>query len=278
MIKITGYENEILMTCPVSEFIFGMGYCEYKIPFYVKGIRPPRNVEAEMRKSAGRSSHKKEEKIEIEKIEKGEIIPVTREQMFTKLSDLDFDLEFTREDIITKLNFRTTVDNVNIDLTLSGRADKISRENGYLIVYEDKFPKNPLDYVKRNAPFSNQILQALVYLNSRFKKKDLDVTIEDMFTYQDVKKIVGISNSFEIPHKNKKWVINIRDKNANIENNIVKTFFGEQTERDKIYLDDILYRFVNVTLGYKKKVHHDNARKCNPCEYASVCRNRVVTL
>ncbi len=278
MIKIIECDDTISVACSVSEFIFGITYCEHKIPFYIKGTIPPRNVEAEIRKFAGIEGHKKEEKVEIEKIKKGEIEIVTKEQMFTKLSDIDFNVEFTREDINTKLDFVTTINNKNINLSLSGRADKISRENGCLTVYEDKFPKNPLEYVKRNTPFSSQILQALVYLNSRFKKKGLDVTIEDMFTYQDVKKIVGISNSFEIPHNDKKWVVNIRDRNSSLENNIIKTFFGMQSEQDKIYLDAILYRFVSIIFGLKEKNHHNNAKKCRPCEYASICKYRIIKI
>ncbi len=276
MIRVIDLDDTLSITCSVSEFVFGMNYCEYKIPFYIGGIKPPKNAEVEMRTSEGRSGHKKEEKIEIEKIEKGEMKPVTNEQMFAKLQDIDANIEFTREHVTTKLSFRTNIEDKNINLVLSGRADKISRENGCLIVYEDKFPKNPLDYEKRSSPFSSQVMQALIYLNSRFKKKDFTITIEDMWTCQDLQRLVDISKSFEIPHKDKKWIINIRDRNACADNNIIKTFCGIQTDQDKIYIESNLYRFVGIVLGYKEKIHHDNIRKCNPCEYASMCKYKKI--
>ena len=50
-----------------------MGYCEHKIPFYVGGIKPPKHVESERRKVEGKLGHDKEERIEMEKIERGDI-------------------------------------------------------------------------------------------------------------------------------------------------------------------------------------------------------------
>lgn len=276
MIRITDLDNTLSIGCSVSEFVFCMGYCEYKIPFYVGGVKPPKHIESEIRKAEGRVGHGKEEKIEMEKIEKGEIELLTKEEMFTRLPDINANIRFNREDIITKFFYKTKIDERNIDLVLTGRADHVSREDGYLTVYEDKFPRNPLDYAKRSAPFSSQILQALVYLNSKFKKKDCTITLEDMWTCQDIKKLAEVNKSFEIPHKHKKWIVNIRDKHAEAENNIVKTFEGVQTDQDTIYLEGSLYRFVGLVLGQKEKSHHNSSRKCKPCEYASICRFSLI--
>lgn len=272
MIRIIDHDDTLSVACSVSEFVFSMGYCEYKIPFYVGGIKPPRHMESEIRKSEGRIGHKKEEQIEIGKIEKGEIELLTKEEMITRLPDVNANISFSREDIITKLFYKTKIDSRDIDLVLTGRADKVSREDGYLVVYEDKFPKNPLEYAKRSVPFSSQILQALIYLNSKFKKKDNIITIEDMWACQDIQKLVDISKSFEIPHINKKWVINIRDRSEESENNVVKTFDGIQTDKDRAYLEGNLYRFVGLVLGKREKIHHGSTRKCAPCEYKSMCK------
>lgn len=272
MIRIIDHDDTLSIECSVSEFVFCMGYCEYKIPFYIGGIKPPKHIESEIRLAEGRAGHKKEEKIEKEKIEKGEIELLTKEEMFTRLPDVNANIAFGREDIITKFFYKTKIDATDIDLILTGRADKVSREDGYLVVYEDKFPKNPLDYTRKTAPFSSQILQALIYLNSKFKKKDVTITLEDMWACQDIQKLANVSKSFEIPHKYKKWVINIRDKYTEAENNVIKTFDGIETDQDKIYLEGNIYRFIGLVLGKKEKIHHGSIRKCAPCEYASMCK------
>lgn len=73
MIRIIDNDDALSIECSVSEFIFGMGYCEHKIPFYVGGIKPPKHVESERRKVEGKLGHDKEERIEMEKIERGDI-------------------------------------------------------------------------------------------------------------------------------------------------------------------------------------------------------------
>jgi CRISPR/Cas system-associated exonuclease Cas4 (RecB family) len=269
MIRIIDHDDTLSIACSVSEFVFCMEYCEFKIPFYIGGIKAPKHIESELRKAEGKSGHEQEEKIEIKKIEKGEIELLTKEEMITRLPDINANITFNREDIITKLFYKTKIDARDIDLILTGRADKVLREDGYLIVHEDKFPRNPLDYKRKSAPFNSQILQALIYLNSKFKKI---ATMEDMWTCQDIQNLININKSFEIPHNNKKWIINIRDKNAEVDNNIVKTFDGIQTDQDRIYLEGNLYRFIGLVLGKSEKIHHGNTRKCVPCEYASICR------
>lgn len=247
MIKIKNDDNTLLIRCPVSEFVFGITYCEHTIPFYMKGIKI-RHEESEIRKNIGIEGHKKEEKIETEKIEKGEIRLTEDMELQWLLSDPNSDIEFIRERLFTRLSYQTHLDEKNIKLILTGRADKVLRKEECLIIQEDKFPQNPYGYINRDKPFDSQILQATVYLNSIFAKKNF--------------------NWFEIPHKNKKWIINIIDSN---ENNIIKSFEGILEDQDKLYLEGNISRFISIVIGDKEKMHHDNLKKCTPCEYANIC-------
>lgn len=251
MIKFDDSADTLLIKCPVSEFVFGMTYCEYKIPFYMQGIMTERK-ETEMRKNAGREGHTKEEKIEDEKIKKGEIRPVPAIELPWILSDLKCDIEFVREEIATKLSYSTKIDEKDVKLILHGRADKILRKDECLIIQEDKFPQNPSTYVDRRKPFDSHILQALTYLNSKFAKKD-----------DGIKK----RNWFDIPHNKKMWVVNIRECN----NNLIRSFEGMVEEQDRLYLEEKLFKFISIIVGKKEKTHHNNVKKCIPCEYSKMC-------
>lgn len=247
MIRIKNSDDTLLIRCPVSEFVFGTTYCEYTIPFYMKGIKIKRE-ESEIRKNIGIEGHKKEEKTETEKIEKGEIRPTDDTELQWLLSDPKSDIEFIRERLFTRLSYQTQIDEKNIKLILTGRADKVSRKEECLIIQEDKFPQNPYGYIIRDKPFDSHILQAMIYLNSIFAKGNFDW--------------------FEIPHKNKKWIINIIDSS---ENNIVKSFEGTIEEQDNLYIEGNIFRFISLVIGNKEKIHHDNLKKCIPCEYANIC-------
>lgn len=270
MIRIFNEEDILAIKAPVSDFIFCMGYCEHKIPFYIKGVKVPEHIESEKRKNEGKVAHEKEEKIEIQKIEKGLIKQTTKEEMFTLLPNIEKNIEFTREDVTTKLYYKAKVDDKDVKLSLSGRADKILRVDGNLIIQEDKFPLSPNDYVNRDSPFNSQVLQALIYLNSQFKKKDNEITMEDLWLSNDTKKLSEVKKPFEIPHQQKMWIINIRSRDD--DNNVVKSYQGIQTEQDKINLEKNLYRFICLILGKKEKLHHNNPKKCRPCEYSSQCK------
>lgn len=254
MIKIDKDNDILFIRCPVSEFVFAMTYCEHKIPFYLRGIQVERK-EVEIRKSSGKEGHTKEEKIEIEKIKKGEIRPVSTIELPWILSDTKCDIEFMREEIATKLSYSTKIDEKDVRLTLYGRADKISRKGEYLIIEEDKFPQNTLIYMDMNKPFDSHILQALIYLNSKFAKKD------DGIKY----------NWFEIPHLKKKWIINIINTDEYGSNNIIKTFEGNVDEQDLLYTEGNLLRFISIILEKTEKIHHNNLKKCMPCEYIGIC-------
>lgn len=251
MIKLCDSNNILTIKCSVSEFVSGMTYCEYKIPFYIQGITIQRKG-AEIRKNAGRKGHKKEEEIETEKIEKGEIRPIPAIELPWVLADPKCDIEFVREEITTKLLYPTKIDEKDIKLILYGRADKVSRKEECIIIEEDKFPQDPSGYITRDKPFDSHILQALTYLNSKFAKKDAGIKY----------------NWFEIPHNKKKWVINIR---GHENNNIIRSFEEIVEEQDKLYLEDNLFKFISIIVGKKEKIHHNNVKKCIPCEYAKIC-------
>lgn len=251
MIRIDDSNDTMIIKAPVSEFVFSITYCEHKIPFYIRGVKVEQE-DVKIRQSIGREGHIKEEKIEEEKIEKGEIRPVPAIELPWVLSDPKCDIEFVREEVKTKLLYPIKIDEKDVKLILYGRADKISRKDEYLIIEEDKFPQNPSGYVTRDRPFDSHILQALTYLNSKFAKKD-----------------DGIKFSwFEIPHNKKKWIVNIRERN---DNNIIRCFEGVVEEQDESYLESNLFKFVSLVIGKTEKMHHNNIKKCIPCEYADIC-------
>ncbi len=175
MITVKENENRLLIKCSVSEFSFCMTYCEHKIPFYLGDIKPPVHVESEIRKSIGSIFHAKEEKKDKEKVK-----PITKEELSVALPDKQKSIEFTREHVFSKLSYFMSKDNKDIQLILTGRPDKLLRKDEFLIVEEDKFPKNPFIYVNRKNPFDSHILQSLIYLNSKFSikssspKKEID--------------------------------------------------------------------------------------------------------
>lgn len=315
---ITFKENgdKILIKCATSTFSFCMTYCEHKIPFYLEGIKPPRHEESDIRKSIGAIFHAKEEKKDKEKV-----IPLTKRELDSVLPDRQYNIEFAREHIFSKLSYSINKDNKDILLILTGRPDKLLRKDEFLVIEEDKFPKNPFIYTNIKNPFDNHILQSLVYLNSKFSivsnspKKEMDQHINrhnidddvgnnqsDKDTYQktinmffdmtekdekdekDKKyekdkwykegdfRYQNVDDWFDVPHQKKKWIINIRDSESDIENNIVKTFEGIQNDNDSIYLQKKMTRFIKIILGGEQKHHHDNFKKCIPCEYADICR------
>lgn len=293
MITVKENGNRLLIKCSVSVFSFCMTYCEHKIPFYKEGIIPPRHEESEIRKTVGAIFHAKEEKKDIEKAK-----PITKEELPIVLPNKQNDIEFVREHIFSKLSYSMSRDNKNIQLILTGRPDKLLRKDEFLIVEEDKFPKNPFGYINRKSPFDSHILQSLIYLNSKFSithnspKKEIDQYINknntvntsqgtiDMFfdMVKENSNYQNVNDWFDIPHLKKKWIVNIRNSDSgNIEDNIVKTFEGIQNENDEIFLQEKMSRFVSIILGDVERYHHGNFKKCIPCEYADICKFSLKT-
>ena len=92
MIEVKVSHGELSIVSTVSDFCDSMGYCEFKIPFALKGIKPP-PTEATIE---GAKAHQRQEQFEKEHFE---MVPVTNEE----LADLKKDVEFAYESINTRL-------------------------------------------------------------------------------------------------------------------------------------------------------------------------------
>lgn len=246
MIKIEENDKLTSIVSTVSDFCDSMGYCEHKIPFHIEGVKPPPSIET----LQGTVAHEKEEEIEKEQFE---FVPITQEE----LSDITRDVEFAREDVSTRLVHPIRIGTQNIVVILYGRADKVFRNNQMLIVQDDKFPTNLKKYEKMFEPFNDQKLQALTYLNSQFANNDAK----------------NQTDWFEIPHKEKAWIIQIRDKNE--DNRPFKIFKGMQNKVASEFLFSSIQRFALLVLGREERQHHGIAAKCKPCRLFSQCQFRL---
>ncbi|MGI0065934.1 MAG: hypothetical protein ACREAT_04130, partial [Nitrosotalea sp.] len=119
-----------------------MGYCEFQIPFFIEGIRAET---VQMQK--GTEHHEK-----VERIEKETTIPIPLTK--TKLEDKKEDLNFMREDINTSFVKEFDFKEGKARLVLSGRADKVIRQNETLIVFDDKLASNPRRYDTMPLPYT----------------------------------------------------------------------------------------------------------------------------
>ncbi len=240
MIDITRTGNAATVQAAVTEFTDVMGYCEHKLPLLVEGVQVPR-PEAVIR---GTQAHNLEE---AEELERGELVPVTEE----KLADPAQEIEFAREDVYTTLETGVDTGKGRVLVRLVGRTDKVVRAGGTLVVSDDKFVKNPSLYENRDLPYPNQILQVLAYLNS------------DFYSSSSREEIL------EIPHKEKAWSINIRSSETR---EITKTFHKTLDARMADMLFGTIERFAKIAVGDEERRHHNNARKCAPCQYAGMCK------
>ena len=204
-IKQTPDGNPLIMSS-VSDFCGSMGYCELRIKHYLKGIKPPQTQIT----IDGTKSHEKEEVYEKEHFT---FEPVTEEG----LKDLTKDIEFAREGLFTRFQRELSFGNDKISLLLYGRADKIMRNKGTLIVEDSKYPSSKGKYLGKYEPFDDQKLQTLLYLNSSYSESgSLDQ-----------------NDCFDISCEKRAWVINIKNK-ATLES--LKIFQGFQTEEAEDFL------------------------------------------
>ena len=90
MIRIRNDGNIILISAAVTDFTDSMGYCEYKIPLSIEGVRPKPSQSLLM----GSAAHDAEQKYEKEHVE---FEPVTKQE----LKDEKKNIEFARENIHT---------------------------------------------------------------------------------------------------------------------------------------------------------------------------------
>ncbi len=225
-----------LIQSSVSDFCASMGYCELRINHYLKGIRPPQTrITIE-----GVKMHEKEELYEKEHFK---FTPVTPED----LQDFTKDVEFAREDIFTRLERELILGKDKTALLIYGRADKVMRSKGTLIIEDSKFPEFKEKYIEKFEPFDDQKLQALIYLNSKFSE------------HSSFKK-----NCFEIPCDKRAWIINIKDKST-MES--IKIFRGFQTKDAEEFLEQKISRFAMIALDKIAPLHHGNQRKCLRCRF-----------
>ena len=245
MIKITRESEYTLLTAAVTDFADSLGYCEYKIPLSIEGIKPKPSASL----IQGTKAHKQEEKFEQEHVE---LEPVTIEQ----IEDKQEDIEFARENIYSTLNIPFEFEEHNVLVSLSGRIDKILRSDETLIVQDDKFVGKPQVYDSKTQPYPSQLLQVLTYLNSNFSSKR-SKNPEDIF---------------ELPHTQKKWQIRVCDRKTR---EPYKIFSDYQDAFSLHYLHESLKRFATISLGIEDPEHHNSTHKCNACNLKSFCDYKI---
>jgi CRISPR/Cas system-associated exonuclease Cas4 (RecB family) len=243
MIAVKENGNLTLIQTSVSEFVNSLTYCEHMIPFFIQGIKqlPNHNTKE------GSKAHRQEQEIEKKR---SVVVQVSRAQ----LADMRYDIEFARENLFTKMLYPLNLVGKNISVLLSGRADKVLRSKETLIVQEDKFTEDVTKVERRMEPFENQKLQVLVYLNSMFKENNGE-------------------SWFDIPHKQKAWIINIWNRNNG--DSPCKTFNGLLTTDDSLYFHNRVQRFVELVLDMKERRHHNNPKKCAPCSFSAICQFKI---
>ena len=245
MIKINKESDITYLNASVTDFADSLGYCEYKIPLSIQGVRP-KPTQALIQ---GAKAHHEKDQYEAEHVE---LEPVT----ITEIKDETRDVEFARENIYSTLTIPFEFPNENVLVSLSGRIDKIMRINGTLIVQDDKFAGKPQIYDEKTQPYPSQLLQVLTYLNSTFSAKRSKKP-EDIF---------------EMPHTTKQWQIRICDRKTR---EPYKVFSEIQDSFSLHYLHVSLEKFASIALNVTEPVHHNSMPKCNACNLKSFCEFRI---
>jgi hypothetical protein len=246
MIKITEMpDGNPMIISSVSDFCDSMGFCEFKIKHFLKGIRPPQTkITIE-----GTKSHEKEAEYEKEHFE---FVPLTQGE----LEDINKDVEFAREAIYTRFLTEIKYGKEKLSMLIVGQADKIARSEGMLIVEETKYPENKEKYLEKFEPFEDQKMQALLYLNSLFTENGS----------------LNPKEWFEIPHKKKAWIINIKDKKTG---RSIKIFKGIQTKGAEEFLKEKIGKFATIVLDKSEPEHHQNIKKCLSCRFFNGCEYKM---
>lgn len=238
-------DGNYMIISSVSDFCDSMGYCEFRIKHFLKGMKPPQTkVTIE-----GTEAHEKE--IEYEK-EHFEFVPLTEKE----LEDIDKDIEFAREGIFTRLLTTIKYGKKRILMLIVGQADKIARSKGMLIVEETKYPENTEKYLGKSEPYEDQKLQALLYLNSRYTENP-DLTSREWV---------------RIPHKGKAYFVNIKDKKTGESIRIFKVIQTKEVEK---FLKEKISRFALVVMDKSEPKRHESIGKCRSCRFVNGCEYRV---
>lgn len=245
MIKINKEKDITFLSAAVTDFADSLGYCEYKIPLSIKGIRP-RSTQALIQ---GTKAHHEKEQYESEHVKLEHVT-------ITEIEDRKKDIEFARENIYSTLTIPFEFSNERVIVSLAGRIDKIMRVDGTLIVQDDKFAGRPQVYDEKTQPYPSQLLQVLTYLNSTYSAKRSKKP-EDIF---------------EMPHTEKQWQIRICDRKTR---EPYKIFSEIQDAFSLHYLHTSLERFTKIALDIIEPSHHESKRKCDACNLKNVCKFRI---
>jgi hypothetical protein len=238
-------DGNFMIISSVSDFIDSMGYCEFRIKHFLEGMKAPETkVTLE-----GTEFHKKEVDYEREHFE---FVTLSQEE----LENIKKDIEFAREGIYTRFLTKMKYGKKSLSLLIIGRADKIVRSKGMLIVEETKTTENTEKYLAEFEPYEDQKIQVLLYLNSSYTSNP-DLTSKERI---------------QIPHKRKAWIVNIKDKKTG---KSVKIFKGVQTKEAKEFLREKMVRFALVVMGKLQPEHHKNVKKCRSCRFFDDCEYKI---
>ena len=110
MIKIEKEQDVTHVSAAVTDFADSLGYCEYKIPLTIQGVKAKPTKSLLM----GSKAHIAEEEYEQETVE---FEPVTTDELI----DETVDLEFPREDIYSRLMIPFEFEKQAVVVSLNGR-------------------------------------------------------------------------------------------------------------------------------------------------------------
>jgi len=117
MIKINKINDITFVNAAVTDFSDSLGYCEYKIPLSIQGVKPKPSQAL----IQGTKAHHEKDVYEKEHVE---LEPVT----ITEIKDEKKDIEFARENIYSTLTIPFEFPNQNVVVSLFGRIDQYVAE------------------------------------------------------------------------------------------------------------------------------------------------------
>jgi hypothetical protein len=246
MIKVKQEDDVMLVKAAVTDFAESLGYCQFKIPLSIKGLKP----EQTQALAEGFRAHHEEEVYEQEHVE---LEPVTPEQ----IQDSKEDIEFARENIFSRFMDVVQFPSQPVVVSLSGRVDKIMRLGQTLIVQDDKFVSNPQSYENKSQPYVNHMLQVMTYLNSSYGTKNSP----------------DPENWFSMPHSEKMWKIRICDRKSREPYKIFSNKFDSFSAK---FFQESLRIFAGVATGMMEPEHHNSKRKCDACGLKNFCDHRIL--
>ena len=245
MIKVKQIDSVTHVSAAVTEFSESIGYCEYKIPLSIEGVKAKPTKSLLM----GSKAHIAEEEYEQKTVE---FEPVTTDELI----DENVNLEFPREDIYSRLTIPFEFGKQAVVVSLNGRIDKMKRIGGALVIQDDKFVSKPEKYDNRTHPFPGQILQVLTYLNSTFSNVK-SPTPEDIL---------------DMSHTEKKWQLRICDSKTR---EPYKTFSEVVDQFSLQFLHNSIEKFASIATGFTQPQHHNSKAKCNACNLKASCEFRL---